>query len=134
MRRSFVGSLIFGLATLAAGSTLAPGATTEQDHAQDNLAALKRRIVLDYAELVYKNYRETLDRAQLMRNAIIEFLDQPSAARMEAARSTWIEARKAYGCTEVFRFYGGPIDSRKGGVETLINAWPIDEAYIDSVE
>ena len=35
--------------------------------------------------------------------------------------------------TEPFRFYGGPIDDPDDGPEGLINAWPMDEAYVDYV-
>lgn len=42
-------------------------------------------------------------------------------------------AREPYGQTEVYRFYGGPIDD-VNGPESLINAWPVDEVYIDYVE
>ena len=45
------------------------------------------------------------------------------------ARTAWLAARPPYLQTEVFRFSGGPIDA----LETLINAWPIDESYIDAV-
>jgi putative iron-regulated protein len=43
-----------------------------------------------------------------------------------------LEARNWYGQTEVFRFYGGPIDD-ENGPEGLLNAWPLDESYIDYV-
>jgi putative iron-regulated protein len=33
----------------------------------------------------------------------------------------------------VLRFSDGPIDDRRVGVETFLNAWPIDESYIDGV-
>ena len=39
-----------------------------------------------------------------------------------------------YGATEAFRFYDGPIDNPDDGPEGQINAWPLDEAYIDYVE
>ena len=42
-------------------------------------------------------------------------------------------ARDDYGPTEVYRFYDGPIDNEEDGVEVLVNAWPLDEAYIDYV-
>ena len=42
-------------------------------------------------------------------------------------------ARIPYGQTEVYPFYGGPIDD-EDGPEGLINAWPIDENFIDYVE
>ncbi len=53
---------------------------------------------------------------------------------MEAARGAWRESRVPYLQTEAFRFYGGPIDHEESGVEGLMNAWPMDEAYIDYVE
>ena len=34
----------------------------------------------------------------------------------------------------MFRFYGGPIDNEVDGPEGLINAWPMDEGYVDYVE
>ena len=37
-----------------------------------------------------------------------------------------------YSPTEVFRFYGGPIDD-DNGPEGLLNAWPLDEVFIDYV-
>ena len=43
-------------------------------------------------------------------------------------------ARDDYGLTEAFRFYGGPIDDEETGPEGLINAWPLDEAYVDYVD
>ncbi|MCB0064131.1 MAG: hypothetical protein KDE19_18535, partial [Caldilineaceae bacterium] len=49
-----------------------------------------------------------------------------------AAKEAWLAAREVYGQTEAFRFYGGPIDD-EDGPEGLINAWPLDEVYIDYV-
>ena len=42
-------------------------------------------------------------------------------------------SREPYLQTEAYRFYSGPIDDDKGP-EGLINAWPLDEAYIDYVK
>ncbi len=53
---------------------------------------------------------------------------------LAAAKEAWLTARDDYGPTEAFRFYGGPIDNEENGVEGLMNAWPLDEAYIDYVE
>ena len=66
--------------------------------------------------------------------AIDAFIDAPSAKSLRAARQSWLVARDDYGPTEAFRFYGGPIDDEETGTEGLINAWPLDEAYIDYVE
>ena len=58
----------------------------------------------------------------------------PSEDTLSAARDAWRHARVAYGATEVYRFGGGPIDRRRGGVETFVNAWPVDESYIESAD
>ena len=39
-----------------------------------------------------------------------------------------------YGQTEVYRFYDGPIDNPEDGPEGALNAWPMDEVYVDYVE
>jgi putative iron-regulated protein len=48
-----------------------------------------------------------------------------------AARRAWLAAREPYLQTEVYRFYAGPIDNPVDGPEGLLNAWPLDENYID---
>ena len=82
-----------------------------------------------YANLVAANYADAATMARRMHTAIDQFLDSPSTASLELARESWIAARQVYGSTEVFRFYGGPIDEREG----RINAWPLDENHIDYV-
>lgn len=85
-----------------------------------------------YGTHVYTSYKESLDRALLMKEAIENFTRNPSVMTMEVAKSAWIYAREIYGQTEVFRFYNGPIDM-DGGPEGQLNAWPLDENYIDYV-
>jgi putative iron-regulated protein len=46
---------------------------------------------------------------------------------MDAARAAWVAARPSYLVTEAFRFYDGPIES----IEGQLNAWPMNEAFID---
>ena len=58
----------------------------------------------------------------------------PTEATLKAAKEAWLDARDVYGPTEVFRFYDGPIDNPDDGPEGQINAWPMDEAYVDYVE
>ncbi|MGK7914957.1 MAG: imelysin family protein [Prochloraceae cyanobacterium] len=92
-----------------------------------------------YAELVYLNYRDSREQAEVMENAIAAFLEQPNEASHDAAKEAWITARQSYLQTEAFRFYEGPIDyidSETGeeGPEGRINAWPMNEAFIDYVE
>ncbi len=96
-------------------------------------AELKRSIVGRYAAIAHAMYVEIERSALAMRARIGEFLADPSPASLQRARDAWIQARRVYGQSEVFRFYEGPIDDPHTGVETLVNAWPVDEAYIDSV-
>jgi putative iron-regulated protein len=86
-----------------------------------------------YAAMVHANYSDTLAAARDMQAAIAAFLKAPSAEGLDKARQAWRDAREFYGQTEAFRFYGGPIDDEKGP-EGQINAWPMDEAYVDYVE
>ncbi|MEZ5646749.1 MAG: imelysin family protein [Burkholderiaceae bacterium] len=86
-----------------------------------------------YSALVYANYSDTLAAARDMQAAIAAFAKAPSAEGMDTARKAWLAAREFYGQTEAFRFYGGPIDD-DNGPEGQINAWPLDEAYVDYVE
>lgn len=86
-----------------------------------------------YAALVHANYSDTLAAAKDMQAAIAALVKVPSAEGMQQARDTWLAAREFYGQTEAFRFYGGPIDDNKGP-EGRINAWPMDEAYVDYVQ
>ena len=72
--------------------------------------------------------------AQSLDSAIDSFLAAPSQARLDAAKHAWLRARDDYGVTEIYRFYEGPIDNGENGPEGLINAWPLDESYIDYVE
>ncbi len=87
----------------------------------------------NYGQLVHSTYAETLERAKLLQTALKNFTETPSVMTQNIAKESWIHAREAYGQTEVFRFYNGPID-RDGGPEGLLNSWPLDEAYIDYVQ
>ncbi|MDQ2648654.1 MAG: iron-regulated protein [Actinomycetota bacterium] len=90
--------------------------------------------VATYAELVHTSYTDLVTSATAMQTAIDAFLAAPSDATLQAAKQSWLDARVLYGPTEVFRFYDGPIDDADDGPEGQINAWPLDEAYIDYVE
>jgi putative iron-regulated protein len=90
-------------------------------------------VAVHYATLVHANYSDTLDSAVAMQQAVAVFVKSPSAVNLEAARKAWLTAREFYGQTEAFRFYSGPIDD-KNGPEGNLNAWPIDESYIDGIK
>ena len=85
-----------------------------------------------YTKLVSNTYSDALKKAIILREDIKSFVANPSVMTLEVAKNSWKIARAPYGQSEVFRFYNGPID-RDGGPEGLLNAWPLDEAYIDYV-
>lgn len=91
-------------------------------------------VVERYADQVHFAYEQAVDGARDMKSAVDAFLDAPSAETQAAARDAWLAARDPYGMTEAFRFYDGPIDDAVDGPEGRINAWPMDEVYIDYVE
>ena len=95
---------------------------------------LQGEVVANYAAVVHESYAMSLASATEMDAAIDALAADPTAANLDAARAAWLAARNDYGPTEAFRFYGGPIDAEETGVEGLVNAWPLDEAYIDYVE
>ena len=99
-----------------------------------DVEALKGEVVAHYANGVHALYSQSLASAKMMDAAIDAFLADPNPATLESAKRAWLRARDDYGPTEVFRFYGGPIDNEEDGPEGLINAWPVDESYIDYVE
>ncbi len=123
MYRKRLGMIAIGVGLLAA-------ACSNGTDAQD----VERAAVENYADVVHEAYKDTLESATAMDAAIDDFLGDPSEQKLDDAKQAWLDARDIYGATEVFRFYGGPIDSEDDGVEGLVNAWPLDEAYIDYVE
>lgn len=90
-------------------------------------------VAAHYAALVHAAYQDTAAAALQLQQAVAAFVAAPSADRQAAAQQAWRSAREWYGQTEAFRFYGGPIDDDKGP-EGRLNAWPLDEAYIDGVK
>ncbi|WP_234859179.1 imelysin family protein [Aquimarina aquimarini] len=68
-----------------------------------------------------------------MQTAIATFVATPNQANFDATKAAWKAAREPYGQTEAFRFANGPIDDADGP-EGLLNAWPLDENYVDYVE
>ncbi|MDH0200022.1 imelysin family protein [Comamonas aquatica] len=123
---------------IASALTLGTLAATPASAAQPAAASARpsalqaSAVVQHYSTLVYANYSDTIAAAQQMQKAIHAFLAKPSAATQNAARKAWLDAREFYGQTEAFRFYDGPIDNADGP-EGQINAWPMDESYVDYV-
>lgn len=100
--------------------------------AAQSLEQAQQKSISSYSNLVYSTYSDALKKAIILKADINAFVATPSVTTMEIAKNSWKMARAPYGQSEVFRFYNGPID-RDGGPEGLLNAWPLDEAYIDYV-
>lgn len=126
MYRYLIASAIaLGATTIAPAFATTPAAVaTSQIQAQD--------VLQHYSSLVYANYSDSIAAAKQMQQAIDAFIANPSQATQNAARKAWLNAREFYGQTEAFRFYDGPIDN-EDGPEGQINAWPMDESYVDYV-
>ncbi len=86
-----------------------------------------------YARIVLASYEDTLEEAKKLDAAVQALVDDPAQETLEEARAAWLASREPYLQTEVYRFYEGPIDNEDDGPEGMINAWPLDEAYIDGV-
>src|SRR4051794_7561183 len=86
-------------------------------------------VVKQYATIVHANYVDILAHAQTLRTAAEALVANPSESTHAAAKQAWLDTRSIYGESEACRFYGGPID--QSGTEGRINAWPIDENFID---
>ncbi|HIG73656.1 MAG TPA: iron-regulated protein [Bacteroidetes bacterium] len=93
---------------------------------------LKAAAVETYADIVYASYQDAYDAAVEMDAAIDAFIATPTEATLATARQAWLDAREPYGQTEAYRFSNGPIDDADGP-EGLLNAWPMDESYVDYV-
>ena len=120
---------------LAAGLTACLLAACDGDDVSDNSndAPSEAEVIEAYAELVHLNYLDALNKAKALQEKIDAFVAAPTPATHEAAKRAWLEARIPYGQTEAFRFAGGPIDDADGP-EGQINAWPLDEVYLDYVD
>lgn len=124
------------VALLAVPAMAQPAATAAAGTEPGTVAApatTAAAVAKHYAHLVQSNYDDTLASTLILQKAVQAFTDAPSDDGLKAARKAWLDAREYYGQTEAFRFYGGPIDD-KNGPEGRINAWPMDESYVDYVK
>lgn len=110
--------------------TEATAATAVEDNAA--VDAFKAEVVATYADIVYASYQDAYETVVTLQAALQTFVANPTEDTHQAAKDAWLAAREPYGQTEVYRFYGGPIDDADGP-EGLINAWPLDESYVDYV-
>lgn len=99
---------------------------------EDEVEQLKKEALENYAAIVSANYDDCYNSAEAFKFAVNAFLASPTSGGFEDCKTIWLEARNPYGQSEAYRFYGGPIDDGDGP-EGLINAWPMDEVFVDYV-
>ena len=127
-----------GVAAAAAATAarpVPPQATAAGGAAFD--AALDTAL-LGYESMAESAYAAAASGARALRDSVTHFLAAPDAATLDAARRAWLASHQVYDRTEVYRFAGGPIDdvqpyTGQNGPEPRINAWPVDEAFLDYV-
>lgn len=108
-----------------ASTVYALGSTDPNDFQYDATPQIEA-----YIDLVHASYQRSAEAAMVLDTAISALLANPTDETLAMAREAWVAARPAYLKTEAFRFYDGPIENKEG----LINAWPMNEAYLDYVE
>lgn len=113
--------------------TLVFSCNNSDDNTNQVANVTKKEVIANYADIAYANYKAAYDDAVVLETAINTFTDAPTQANFDAAKDKWKQSRESYGTTEAFRFANGPIDD-ENGPESLMNAWPLDENYIDYVE
>lgn len=126
----FLATLAFAVLALVVLSAC-PAADGATDGGPVELPANVSDMADTYAALVLATYEDAHAGAADLDVAIDAFIADPTESNLTAAKNAWLAAREPYLLTEVFRFYEGPIDNEEDGPEGLINAWPLDENYID---
>lgn len=123
-------ALLAGMTSLAFSLILASGGCSSSE---DTLPDQTAEAMQNYARIVEASYVDSLTGAQMLDQKVKAFVALPSEQSLGQAREAWLASREPFLQTEVYRFYDGPIDREPDGPEGLINAWPLDENYIDYV-
>lgn len=93
----------------------------------------KREVILNHANIVLASYQDSYDKVLELKAKVEIFTANPTAAGLENCKTAWKASRIVYNQTEAYRFSNGPIDEDDNGPESLMNAWPMEEAYIDYI-
>lgn len=131
--------IIIALTPLIIGFFMLSSCTENKKKIDSKDTVTKVQVIKNYADIVYTSYKDSYDKALIMKTAIDSFAANPTKETLQTAKDAWIAAREPYGQTEVFRESNGPIDTAQPtfenglDIEGQMNAWPLDEAYIDYV-
>ena len=90
----------------------------------------REAVVETYANIAEAVYSDSLAGARALQTAVAAFLDAPSDETLATARTAWLASRVSYQQSETFRFGNAIVDDWEGKV----NAWPLDEGFIDYVD
>jgi putative iron-regulated protein len=127
MKKTAIG--IFVLASIAFVACKKDETSTTDQYAQQ-----KSDIKETYAKMAFAVYKDSYTSAVALQTACHTLADSPSQVNLDNAKQAWLAAREVYGLSEIFRFVDGPIDNTNDGPEGLINAWPMDENYVDYID
>ena len=110
----------------------------DDDATTENINVVsKTDVTTNYGNIVYQTYLDSYNSAVDMQTSINAFVTTPNQVNFDLAKTAWLDAREFYGLTEAFRECNGPVDTESDawslGTEGQMNAWPIDESYIDYV-
>jgi putative iron-regulated protein len=105
------------------GPSVTPGGTG------DSTTTPADEVTKSYVVLAHARYSDSLEAAKQLFDALNRLVREPSAKTHAEAKSAWIAAHRVYSTTEVFRFGNPNVDAW----ETRVNAWPIDEGFLDYV-
>jgi putative iron-regulated protein len=101
----------------------------------------KADVISNYSDLVYQSYLDSYNLTLDLKGKITTFIAAPSESGFDEVKTAWLAAREPYGQTEAYRECSGPVDTDNSsstpwglGNEGQMNAWPIDESYIDYVQ
>lgn len=121
-------SLAVALCVLLVGCQQSPTEATSSRSLSASETTLATGVCESYASLAYAGYGDAVSGVRRLLAAVGDFLERPTSDGLHALRTAWLDARRSYQQTEVFRFYDGPIDE----VEALVNTWPIDENFVEA--
>jgi putative iron-regulated protein len=122
------------LCGLVAALILTGCGSDDEAPAGTGLPANAGQAATTYAQIVHASYVDSLSLAKDLDTKAKAFVQGPTTETQNTARQAWLAAREPYLQTEVYRFYDGPIDDPDDNFEGMVNAWPLDEAFIDYVE
>jgi len=121
------------IATLLLATMLISNGCSDDDDSQDAFSPTLETAITNHANIVLATYKDSRDDVAELLAAVKVFVNAPSEDTHRNAKTAWLNAQETYGQTEVYRFYGGPIDD-EDGPEGQMNAWPLDESLIDYVK